>query len=226
MAKSKSPSAHETLLVDIETLKPHPKNYRKHSAEQLEHITSSIKAHGFYRNVVCANDWTILAGHGVVEASKQLKLTKVPVIKLNIKPNDARALKVLTGDNEIARLGEVDDRVLSELLRDVFKSDEGLLGTGFDPKQLANFVFVTRPASEIADFNAALEWVGLPAYDEENAERKDALTLSITFPTKQKRVQFVEEMKLKINYGGDLNKKWSTTWPFKENNDTKAVKFK
>ena len=54
--------------VAIETLKAHPKNYKKHPIKQLEHLMKSIEEHGFYRNVIIAKDSTILAGHGVVQA--------------------------------------------------------------------------------------------------------------------------------------------------------------
>ena len=46
-------------------LKPHPRNYRDHPQDQIDHLIQSIRENGFYRNVVVANDNTILAGHGV-----------------------------------------------------------------------------------------------------------------------------------------------------------------
>jgi len=94
--------------VPVASLKPHPVNYRKHPEDQLRHIERSVKEHGFYRNVVVARDGTILAGHGVVLAAKRLKRDKVPVIRLPLAADDLRALKVLTSDNEISRLAEVD----------------------------------------------------------------------------------------------------------------------
>lgn len=121
-------------LVAVETpvgkLKPHPRNYRHHPAEQLKHIVESIRQHGFYRNVVAAKDGTILAGHGVVLAAKQLKLATVPVVRLEVGPNDKRALRLLAGDNEIANGAENDEALLAKLLGE-FSADE-LLGTGFD----------------------------------------------------------------------------------------------
>lgn len=150
--------------ASIEDLKPHPRNYREHPEDQLAHIAESIKQHGFYRNVVLARDNTILAGHGVVLAAKKLGMKHVPVVRLDVAPEDPRALKVLTSDNEIRNLAAVDDRVLTELLRELVGTDAGLLGTGFDEAQLAALTFVSRPASEVATIDEAKEWVGMPEY--------------------------------------------------------------
>src|SRR5258707_279190 len=99
-------------IVAVADLKPHPQNYREHPDDELEHIVESIRANGFYRNVVVARDNTLLAGHGVVQAAKKLGKTEIPVLRLDLDPDDPKALKVLVGDNEIARMAMVDDRAL------------------------------------------------------------------------------------------------------------------
>lgn len=153
--------------VAVASLRPHPQNYRTHTADQLAHLQQSIRQHGFYRNVVIAKDGTILAGHGVVEAARALGLSRVPVYRVDVAPDDPRALKILIGDNQIAQLAEVNDRALTDMLRDLKdRGDIGaLLGTGYNEEQLALLLMVTRPAHEIADHDAAAEWVGMPAFD-------------------------------------------------------------
>jgi ParB family chromosome partitioning protein len=96
----------EAAPVDIELLKPHPRNYRHHPPDQIEHLKASLREHGVYRNVVAARDWTILAGHGLVLAAKELGWKAISTAKLDIKPDSPRALKILAGDNEIAHLAE------------------------------------------------------------------------------------------------------------------------
>ncbi len=59
---------HAATVVPIAELKPHPRNYKKHPADQLAHLEASLKQYGQFRNVVVARDSTILAGHGVVAA--------------------------------------------------------------------------------------------------------------------------------------------------------------
>jgi hypothetical protein len=124
--------------VELDQLHPHPQNYRSHPDEQLHHIRESLLAHGYYRPVVVARDNTILAGHGVVQAAQELGLTVAPVVRLDLDPMDPRALKVLTGDNELARIAIDDDQLLVQLLEVIQAEDQaGLLGTGYDDDSLA-----------------------------------------------------------------------------------------
>lgn len=212
-------------IVSIDLLKEHPKNYRKHGPDQLAHIVASIKENGFYKNIVVARDNTILAGHGAVAAAKQMGLKEIPVARLDLSPNDKRAMKIMTGDNEISKLSEVDDRLLSEILKDIADVNfDDLLGTGFDDKQLTNLVFVTRPQSEVKDTDAAREWLGLPSYDEEDLSKKKRVILEINFKTKEDRDLFVQQTKIRVGIKGSESK-WATTWPFVERNDTKNIKF-
>lgn len=62
----KKPVEFQHEMIEIQTLKPHPRNYRTHPEDQIAHLIESISKHGFYRNVVIAKEGTILAGHGVV----------------------------------------------------------------------------------------------------------------------------------------------------------------
>lgn len=186
----------------------------------MEHIAASISEHGLYRNIVVARDNTILAGHGVTQASKKLNLETVPVIRLDIDPNSPQALKILAGDNEVRGLAEIDDRALSEILKEIKDFDaNGLLGTGYDERMLANLVMVTRPANEIADFDAAAAWVGLPEYEEGEKRKK----LAISFVNDADRERFAEEFKLRIDKKESAT--WTTRWPFTEREDTVSIKF-
>jgi len=157
--------SYKTKLYKLDDLKPHPKNYREHPEDQLEHIQKSIEQHGFYRNIVITKDGTILAGHGVAKACRRMKMEKIPVVILDIDPNSSQALKVIAGDNEISHLGEVNDRMLTNLLKEIQEYDEdGLLGTGYDEMMLANLLFVSRPKTEIENMDHAEEWVGMPDF--------------------------------------------------------------
>ena len=204
--------------VQLIDLKPHPKHYKVHLDDQLEHLANSIKQHGFYRNVVVAKDYTILDGHGVVSACHKLKLKEVPVIKLDIESDSPQALKILTGNNEIGKLAEIDDRKLSELLKEV-KDKDGLSGTGYDKMMLANLVMVTRPQHEINDINEAAEWVGMPDY----VPKDHYIKYTIIFKTEQDRNEFCNMAK--IPQGKEKGRTWSVWWPLKEKEDLKSVKY-
>jgi len=211
--------------VKVEDLTPHPKNYRDHPDDQIEHLMHSIKENGFYRNIVVASDLTILAGHGTVKAAERMGMTEVPAIRLNIASDDPKALKILAGDNEVGRLAMNDDRALSELLKEINEVDvDGLIGTGFDESQLAALVMVTRPAEEIADFDAAAEWAGagMPEYDAGQTD-KDIFTIVVRCNTEEDANDFIA--KAGINILRRQNKTWSSRWPDDEQENLIANKW-
>ena len=69
-------------VVALDSLTGHPRNYRIHPPDQLLHIKQSLQDHGQYRNVVISQDSTILAGHGVWLAAKELGWQQLSVIRL------------------------------------------------------------------------------------------------------------------------------------------------
>jgi DNA modification methylase len=119
---------HESEIVQTAALKPHPRNYRGHPERQIEHLKQSIREHGVYRNLVTANDLTVLAGHGMLLALIELNVADVRVVRMPFGPDDPRALKLLAADNELSRLAETDQQALLDLLVET----DNLLGTGFD----------------------------------------------------------------------------------------------
>lgn len=230
MTKTKT-IIHEFVHVEIDKIKPHPRNYVNHEADQLEHIAASIKEHGIYRNVIISEDDFILAGHGVVSAcikhfNKEIK--KIPVIRLPVKHDSTKALKVLSGENEIRNMRSIDDRALSEILKEINITDE-LMGTGFDAMKLANLVFVTRPEDEIPDFDAALEWVGLPAYhekpidDEFSKENPEVCSVVVKFKSLKDREDWINDIGLEFRTR--VGKNWTTEIPFTEKKDVKSLRF-
>jgi len=207
------------VMTKVSELKPHPRNYQQHPEIQLRHIMKSIETHGFYRNVVVAKDNTILAGHGVTEAATRLGIQEVPVIKMDIEPNDARAIKLLTGDNEIGNLAVVNDRMLTELLKEVMgDSEAGLSGTGFDEGQLSTLLMITRPTSEIKDKNEAAEWIGMPDFEVTGGPYKQML---VSFASEEDRQEFARLL------GYKLTEKTKSVWfPDRVNDDVQSVAFK
>jgi len=208
---------------NIEDLKPHPRNYKTHPEDQIQHICRSIEENGVYRNIVIAKDNTILAGHGVVEACRKLKLKSVPVIELPIKSTSPKAIKLLASDNEVSHLGETNERQLSEILKEIME-DGDLLGTGYDEMMLANLAYVTRPRDEIKDFDEAKEWLGMPEF-ENNEEKYPNIT--IHFRTMENKLAFQKEIGLKIieKHPQKQNLHATHWWPIEERDDLKSVKY-
>ncbi len=204
--------------VELSKLKPHPKNYREHPEDQLAHIKKSIEEHGFYRNVVIAKDNTVLAGHGVVQACKELGWEKIPATKLDIDSDSTAALKVLTGDNYLAHFSEDDDRLLTEVLKQINDDDE-LFGTGFDEMMLANLVMVTRSEGELEGSDAAAEWVGMPEFETKEAPPQ----LVIAFENEEERASVIAELGWKVI--AKNRKTWSLNWGQMEKNDVGSIAF-
>lgn len=220
MIQEKAPSF-KIEIVPIASLTPHERNYQTHPDDEIEHIIASLKTHGFYRNVVTAQNGTILAGHGVVEASKRLGYTHVPIIRTAYTPDDPYALKLLAGDNEIGHLAERDDRALTELLKELKDMDE-LLGTGYDEAMLANLTFVTRPASEIEDLDAAAQWVGMPEYDADGDGR---IQIIVNFATEEDRKEFCQLLGLEASKIAKEGAGKSIWWPKQEKHDLASLHF-
>lgn len=135
-----------TELVDIAGLREHPKNYKLHKENQLVHIQETMRIAGVYKNVVIARDGTILMGHGVVKAALAAGRKRISARRLDVDPNDPRALKLVAVDNEVGNLAERDDAALAGLLRGVVDV-EGLLGTGLDEDQWARLLARTTTGS-------------------------------------------------------------------------------
>lgn len=206
------------LLADLQD---HPQNYQEHPDDQLEHIDASLTRNGLYKRLVVSSDNFILAGHGLRKALQRRGLKEVPIMRLPFRHDSPEALKVVAGDNEIARLAERDDRALTELLKSV--SGSGLEGTGYDKRMLAALALVTRPKEEIPSIDEAAIWAG--ADMPEFGEKDDTIKITVNFRNKSDRDKFVEEHKLKITtYKTETA--WTTWWPPKERDDLESVKFR
>ncbi len=210
-------------IVAIDDLTPHPRNYRTHPDDQIDQLIQSIKEFGLYRSVIIAKDGTILAGHGLVIAVKKMGIKKISVIRLNLKPDNAQALKILIGDNELEHLGVVDDRALSDMLKEIKEVTDSLLGTGYDEMMLANLVFVTRTRDEVVDFDKASHWAGMPDHDM----GKEVYQLIINFASEKARDLFFKKIGIKkeATTTSSTGKLCTCWWPIRERVDLSSVKM-
>jgi ParB-like chromosome segregation protein Spo0J len=78
-------------------LKPHPRNARKHSSQQIQQIVSSIGRFGFNAVVVIDKDNNVLAGWARVEAAGLAGLYTVPCLRIeNLNDAEKRACWLIT----------------------------------------------------------------------------------------------------------------------------------
>ena len=193
--------------ISIDKIKPHPRNYKIHPPEQLEHLQQSIKENGIYRNILVANDFTILAGHGIVEAAKLLGLTSVPILRLDLPPNSTKSIKILTADNEVTHLAETNMREMSELLKELLVEDD-LLGTGYDKDKIENLLMVSRSKDEVKKLEDE-DWGNYMDFQAVKPNPK----LIINFENEKDREDFAKFI------GAELTDKTKYIWwPFKEKN--------
>lgn len=117
--------------VSIASLKSNPRNARTHSPKQISQIARSIAEFGFNTPVLIDASNMILAGHGRVEAARQLRLETVPVLRLNhLDKNKLRAF--VLADNQLALKSGWDIQILGEELSELIEFDLDLSVTGFD----------------------------------------------------------------------------------------------
>lgn len=208
--------------ASVADLKPHPQNYKEHPEDQIEQIAASIAAVGFVRDVVVARNNTILAGHGVWMAARRLGITQVPVKRLALDPSEPKALKLLSGDNEIGSMAIRDDRKLTDMLKPLMAGD-GLEGSGFDNMQLAGRVFLTRRRDEVGSLDDVAESLGI---DYQRGDQKYRLT--INFRNAEDREQFVKLHEIEVtrtNTTGKDGTHQSAWWPPSPPHDRTSMRW-
>jgi hypothetical protein len=126
-----------TVTRALLELRPDPKNARRHSERNIEAIKRSIEAFGQVPTIIFnRRTRRLIAGHGTVEAMKELGHKDAQVIELSLSAEKARALGLAL--NRIPELAEWDEEQLSALL-DSLKNegDELFEATGFTDADLA-----------------------------------------------------------------------------------------
>lgn len=129
---------HETvrhLLEPADNIVPFERNYNN---GDIDLIVESLHTVGCYRPIYVGSDDVIVAGHHLYAALLQEGAEQIPVMRLDYPSTDERAVRIVIGDNEIARKARRDDAQLLSLVRDVLGSD--LTGTGLSDYDLLRLV--------------------------------------------------------------------------------------
>ena len=142
---------------EISTLRPHPRNYRRHPEHQLAILRESLRVHGQQKPVVITPDGTILAGHGLVEAARAEGWAEI-ACHIYDGPYPEAFLAI---DNRSSDLAEDDEEALAQLLRDL-DSQEQLSAAGWESDDLNELLLrldaeEKRGKEETFDVDAALE---------------------------------------------------------------------
>lgn len=128
----------------VADLKAYSNNARTHSKKQVRQIAASIERFGFTNPILIADDGSVVAGHGRLEAAKLLGLQEVPTVRLSHLSEAERRAYVLA-DNKLAMNAGWDREILAIELQALVDLDFDVELTGFS---LAEVDFVLDDASE------------------------------------------------------------------------------
>jgi hypothetical protein len=107
------------------------RNARIHSQQQIGQIARSIERFGFLGAVLIDDANQIIAGHGRVEAAKQLGLDHVPVLRVtHLSAAERKAYAI--ADNRLAELAGWDGEILAVELEELRELDFDIAAIGFE----------------------------------------------------------------------------------------------
>lgn len=119
------------LAVPIGDLKLLSGNPRK---GDVEAVKKSYARFGQRKPIVARKDGTVIAGNHQLLAARSLGWNEIAVVFVD--DDDATAKAFALADNRVSDLGTYDDVALAQMLEDVARSDDGLLGTGYSMQDL------------------------------------------------------------------------------------------
>ena len=125
--------------INIDEIKPYERNARIHSSKQIKQIMEAIKAFGFTNPLLIDDEKNLIAGHGRLEAVKQLNiidfkdkpLKELPAIIITgLSEADKKAL--IIADNKIAENASWDYDLLQAEFQELEAINYDLDLMGFD----------------------------------------------------------------------------------------------
>ena len=136
-----SPPTIEIQIWHIDRFVPYARNPRKNDAV-VDRMCASIREFGFKIPVLARSDGTVVDGHLRLKAAKKLRIDEIPVILCDEWTEaQVKAFRLLV--NRSATWADGDDELLALELQELSDSDFDLSLTGFDPKELDDFLLPT-----------------------------------------------------------------------------------
>lgn len=196
--------------VDIQTLKPHPKNPRMND-EAVPGVQKSIERFGFTNPIIANADSTILCGHTRWKASKELGLTEVPVVYVDLTDSEAEMLMI--ADNKLGEHASWDYEQLHSLLQNLYKDEQDLDVLGFGQHELDGFLFDLKEEN-----NALTEWVDMPEFEEE--DKTSFRRIIVHFEDQAAVDEFAKVLQQSLT-----SKTRSIWYPEQQNKDTEGYRY-
>ncbi len=175
------------MIVALDTLKPHKRNYNKHPEHQVKRLTVSLRKFGQRKPITTWRN-TVLTGHGVFLAAQQLGWKEIDIAPCPDKWTQEEALAWLAADNELARLADPDLAQLAEIIEEARNHDAELLeAIGFNEAEFAALLDKIAPDNPI-DYAAA--WQGMPEFEQEDLSAIQSI--HVNFKTREDVESFAQ----------------------------------
>ena len=122
--------------IPINDLSPAPRNARRHTKKQLRKLGKIIREFDFVVPILIDCHGRVIAGHGRIEAARQIGHTKVPAIYIeHLTPSQIEALAL--AENRISDEASWSPETLTMIMRDLsLDVDFDLTLTAFDTAEI------------------------------------------------------------------------------------------
>lgn len=120
-------------MISIDKIIPWKKNPRNNN-NAVKKVAESIKRFGFAAPIILNKDYTVIAGHTRLKASKLLNLKKVPCRILNLSKEEAELLALV--DNKSGEIATWDEKALYEIIDNLPVNIDELINLGFEEEKL------------------------------------------------------------------------------------------
>lgn len=140
-----------SLAVPISTLRPDPRNARKHGKANLAAVEDSLRKFGQQKPIVVDATGKILAGNGTVDAARSLGWTHVAAVRSDL--SGPEAIGFALADNRTAELAEWDKVELARLVSEIPEN----LVVGFDEDERKRVLAALETPTVPVSFGARAE---------------------------------------------------------------------
>ncbi len=149
-SKKRRPPMQTPMVIQswpIDKLIPYERNPRKNDAA-VEQMCASLREFGFKIPCLVRSDGEVIDGHLRLKAARQLAITEVPVILCDEwTPAQVKAFRLMV--NRSATWADWDEELLAIELQDLQTSDYDLALTGFEAKEIDDFLLNDAPEEDV-----------------------------------------------------------------------------
>lgn len=167
-------------LVPIEEVRQFPGNPNN---GDVDAIAESMQVNGVYKGVtVQRSSGCIIEGNHRYAALMMLGSDVIPVAYVDV--GDEMAKRILTVDNRTTRLGQDDEHLLAQMLKELQRTETGLIGTGYDDQALAQLLEGLETGG-FADFPTQPSWSAFQIvidFTDEDAANEALADIRATYP--------------------------------------------